>query len=80
MHCPDRVAAAVIAHWRLDQLGSGRMVYGHPLQDRAAGPPPDRLTRRLGDRLPTGLPFASRPGVGLGIAPNIPPEFRRSRY
>ena len=27
-HCPDRVSAAVIAHWRIDQLGSGRMQYG----------------------------------------------------
>jgi hypothetical protein len=65
MHCPDRVAAAVIAHWRLDQLGSGRVQYGHPLQDRVAGPPSERLTRRVSDPAPGGLPLPSR-----GIAPS----------
>lgn len=57
-HCPDRVSAAVITHWRLMQLGGGQVQLGHPLQQRAQGHAPSRLTRRISDR-PMGNPFAS---------------------
>lgn len=33
-HCPDRVSAAVIAHWRLSRLGSGQADYASPLHQR----------------------------------------------
>jgi hypothetical protein len=59
MHCPDRVSAAVICHWRLDKLGGGRMEVGHPLQQRSQGQPNPRLTRRISDPRP-GSPFQSR--------------------
>lgn len=66
MHCPDRVSAAVITHWRLDQLGSGRMTTGHPLHTRPDVPPPSRLTRRISDPMPGSpgarFPFGSRSG------------------
>jgi RNA polymerase sigma factor (sigma-70 family) len=45
-HQPDRVAAAVIAHWRLSKLGSGRADFATPL-GRAAADAPDWLKRRV---------------------------------
>jgi hypothetical protein len=60
MHCPDRVSAAVITHWRLNQLGSGRTEFGHPLQQRGSVQPSSRLTRRISDPAPgrnRGNPF-----------------------
>jgi hypothetical protein len=59
MHCPDRVSAGVILHWKLNQLGSGRIDFGHPLQTREDRQPSQRLTRSLSDPHP-GRPFASR--------------------
>lgn len=57
-HCPDRVAAAVICHWRLSRLGSGQANFGAPLHG-SARPAPEWLTRRVtGDRGP--LPLRSR--------------------
>jgi hypothetical protein len=55
-HQPDRVAAAVIVHDRLAQLGSGRMTMAAPVNERpdpvarlrAIDAPPSRLARRLG--------------------------------
>lgn len=58
-HCPDRVSAAVITHWRLNQLGSGQMEFGHPLQQRTERAPSSRLTRKISDP-PSGNPFGSR--------------------
>lgn len=55
-HCPDRVSAAVVTHWRLNKLGAGRVEYGHPLQQRNLNAPPSRLTRRISDPRP-GSPF-----------------------
>jgi hypothetical protein len=47
-HCPDRVAAAVIAHDRLDKLGSGMSNYASPLH-RGGRDTPGWLTRRISD-------------------------------
>ena len=47
-HCPDRVAAAVIAHDRLDKLGSGMANYASPLH-RGGRDTPGFLTRRISD-------------------------------
>lgn len=74
MHCPDRVSAAVICHWRLDKLGGGRMDFGHPLQPRNQNAPPPRLTRRISDPSPNsrfgGGRFAKgRPPGGLAGNP-----------
>lgn len=57
-HCPDRVSAAVIAHDRLDKLGSGYTSYASPLH-RGGGTAPPWLTRRVSDGRST-LPFRSR--------------------
>lgn len=48
-HCPDRVAAAVIAHWRLSRLGSGQASFGDPIQGGGRQPAP-WLTRRITGR------------------------------
>lgn len=56
-HCPDRVAAAVITHWRLARLGSGQTNFGAPMY----GPTrqaPEWLTRKIGG--PGPLPVRSR--------------------
>lgn len=47
-HCPDRVSAAVIAHDRLDKLGSGMANYASPLHETSRGAP-SWLTRRISD-------------------------------
>jgi hypothetical protein len=58
-HCPDRVAAAVIAHWRLARLGSGQANFATPLHGGSTRSAPDWLTRRVtGGRGP--LPLRSR--------------------
>lgn len=53
-HCPDRVAAAVITHWRLAKLGSGQTDYSSPLHG-GKGQLPSWLTRRL-DTNPSRFP------------------------
>jgi len=57
-HCPDRVSAAVIAHWRLSRMGSGRTDYGTPLHRslRDYREVPDYLTRRITPGRPSFLP------------------------
>jgi hypothetical protein len=47
-HCPDRVAAAVIAHDRLDKMGSGMSSYAAPLH-RGGNNIPAFLSRRVSD-------------------------------
>ena len=47
-HCPDRISAAVIAHDRLDKMGSGMSSYAAPLH-RGGGNVPSWLTRRVSD-------------------------------
>lgn len=56
-HCPDRVAAAVIAHWRLARLGSGQADYASPLGRNSSAP--EWLTRRVSDTR-GALPVRSR--------------------
>jgi hypothetical protein len=46
-HCPDRVVAAVIAHWRLNRMGTGTTDFATPLHRGAAGAP-EWMTRRVG--------------------------------
>ena len=57
-HCPDRVAAAVIAYDRLDKMGSGMINYASPLHG-GGGNTPSFLTRRVTDGR-GGLPVTSR--------------------
>lgn len=49
-HCPDRVAAAVIAHWRLSRMGTGRADFTSPLHQKNRPEPPAWMTRSLNDR------------------------------
>jgi hypothetical protein len=60
-HCPDRVSAAVICHWRLSRLGSGTVDYTNPLSGRftEGRPAPEWMTRSL---RPSGsmFPFGRR--------------------
>ncbi|WP_016891424.1 terminase large subunit domain-containing protein [Mycobacteroides abscessus] len=58
-HCPDRVAAAVMAHWRLAKLGSSMTEFASPLHGKGPGSVPDWLTRSLRGT-PSGLPFGRR--------------------
>lgn len=46
-HQPDRVAAAIIAHDRLDQLGGGRSNFAAPVGDRPPPSSPDWLRRSI---------------------------------
>lgn len=54
-HCPDRVSAAVIAHWRLERLGSGTVDHASPLHRQNQALPP-WLTRTLGSGPPGQFP------------------------
>lgn len=58
-HCPDRVAAAVICHWRLSRLGSGQTNVAAPFHTGGSRPAPEWLTRKVNTRR-SGLPFSSR--------------------
>jgi hypothetical protein len=62
-HCPDRVSAAVILDWRLDQLGSGRMTMASPLHERGQNTLPERYTRTIGGR--------NLPGQANGMYPRF---------
>lgn len=58
-HCPDRVSAGVITHWRINELKSGRMQAASPLDQKGKNTLPERYTRTLG-RNGVGTPFGSR--------------------